>query len=94
MSYADVSQAVAVREAKRNNLRYRPHALRALGGISQARDDVDFMPDALGIVSGAVDHVLDSAGDEMDIDAGSGHNRSGYGSAGALCLYPISSMID
>lgn len=70
---------IAVREAKRNNPSYRRHALRALGGISQARDDLDFMPDALSIVRGVVDHVLDAKGDEMDIDSGNGHIKSGYG---------------
>lgn len=51
---------------------YRPHALRALGEISQARDDVDFMPDALNIVNRVLDEVLESDGDPMDIDGGSG----------------------
>lgn len=66
-----------IREAKRNNATYRPHALKVLGGISQARNHLDLMPDALNIVSGVVNDLLDGDADEMDIDSGSGH-KSGY----------------
>lgn len=45
------------------------------------------MPDAIGIVSGAVDSLLDEKRDEMDIDAGIGHNKSGYGSKSVLPLF-------
>lgn len=69
-------KAIAIREAKRNNATYRPHALTAFGDISQLRDDCDFMPDSLTIVRGVLDEVLESDGDRMDIDAGSGY-RSG-----------------
>ena len=68
-------KAIAIREAKRNNATYRPHGLTALGGIAQARNDLDFMPDALSIVSGVLEEVLgdEDEGDKMDIDSGSGH---------------------
>lgn len=68
-------KAIATREAKRNNATYRPHGLTALGGIAQARNDLDFMPDALSIVSGVLEEVLgdEDEGDKMDIDSGNGH---------------------
>lgn len=65
-------KAIAIREAKRNNPTYRPHALTALGEISQARDDLDFTPEALSIVSQVLDDVLEPDGDRMDIDSGNG----------------------
>lgn len=72
----NIVKAIAIREAKRNNATYRPHALTALGEISQLRDDCDFMPDSLAIVRGVLDEILESDGDRMDIDTGSGY-RSG-----------------
>lgn len=91
----DLFQAIAVREAKRNNSKYRPHALSAFGGIAQARSDLDLMPDALSIVSGVLDTVLEDAENEMDIDSGSGHNRSGYGLIlSYICPYPFQLQTD
>lgn len=78
-------KAIAIREAKRNNATYRPHALTALGEISQLRDDCDFMPDSLAIVRGVLDEILESDGDRMDIDTGSGY-RSGPSDTLAACV--------
>lgn len=68
-------KTITIREAKRNNATYRPHGLTALGGIAQARNDIDFMPDALNIVSGVLEEILgeEDDNDKMDIDSGSGH---------------------
>lgn len=46
----------------------------ALGGVARARNDVDFMPDALNIVSRVLDEVTEADADSMDIDSGSGQN--------------------
>ncbi|RJE26584.1 Proteasome component Ecm29 [Aspergillus sclerotialis] len=70
-------KVIAIREAKRNNPKYRPHALSALGEISKARDDLNFMPDTLSIVSGVLDSLLVDRRDEMDIDSDIGHNKPG-----------------
>lgn len=59
-----------MREAKRTNAAYRPHALRALGQISQARE-VNLMPHALAIIGPVIDEVLEDQekdGDKMDVD--------------------------
>lgn len=64
-------QNITIREAKRNNPAYRPHGLTALGGVAQARKDLNLTADAISIVSSVLDD-LDDAGDPMDIDSGSG----------------------
>ncbi|KAF4163307.1 hypothetical protein CNMCM6936_000934 [Aspergillus lentulus] len=70
---SDSMKVIAIREAKRNNPTYRPHGLVALGGVARARTDVDFMPDALNIVSQVLDET-DADADSMDIDSGSGRS--------------------
>ncbi|KAA8652260.1 hypothetical protein EYZ11_004591 [Aspergillus tanneri] len=67
----DAMKAIAIREAKRKNPLYRPHALVALGGVSQARKDLNLMPDTVGIISQVMDELEDEE-DSMDIDSGSG----------------------
>ncbi|KAK1143793.1 proteasome component M29 [Aspergillus melleus] len=67
----DAMKAIAVREAKRKNPTYRPYALVALGGVAQARKDLDLMPEAISIVSQVVGELEDEE-DAMDIDSGNG----------------------
>ncbi|KAE8147028.1 proteasome stabiliser-domain-containing protein [Aspergillus avenaceus] len=64
-------KAITIREAKRQNPTYRPHGISALGGVAQARRDLDTMPDAIGIVSQVLSE-LEGDVDSMDIDSGSG----------------------
>ncbi|KAI9923627.1 hypothetical protein ASPWEDRAFT_38385 [Aspergillus wentii DTO 134E9] len=81
----DLMKVIAIREAKRNNAAYRPFALTGLGGIAQARKDLDLMPDALSIVTRVLAEVLEDDGDRMDIDSGSGH-KSGLDDTLAACI--------
>ncbi|KAI9373321.1 proteasome stabiliser-domain-containing protein [Aspergillus egyptiacus] len=67
----ELMKSITIREAKRNNPAYRPHGLTALGGVAQARKDLDLTPEAISIISKVLDD-LDDAGDPMDIDGGSG----------------------
>ncbi|KAL2828660.1 proteasome stabiliser-domain-containing protein [Aspergillus cavernicola] len=67
----ELMKTITIREAKRNNPAYRPHGLTALGGVAQARKDLDLTPEAISIVSKLLDD-LDDAGDPMDIDSDSG----------------------
>ncbi|KAL4896414.1 proteasome component [Aspergillus ambiguus] len=69
---SNTMKVIAIREAKRTNQAYRPHGITALGGVAQARKDLNLMPDASGIVS----RVLEDIGDDdlMDVDSGSGRN--------------------
>lgn len=63
---------------------YRPHGLRALGQICQARR-VDFMPDALKIVPPLIEEICkeEEDGDSMEID---GWNAGDTLAACAQCL--------
>ncbi|KAE8337717.1 hypothetical protein BDV24DRAFT_154126 [Aspergillus arachidicola] len=70
----DTMKAIAIREAKRINPTYRPHAITAFGGIAQARQDLNLMPDAVDIVSRVLSE-FDEGEDSMDIDSGSGHKN-------------------
>ncbi|KAL4783488.1 proteasome stabiliser-domain-containing protein [Aspergillus varians] len=67
----DLMKTITIREAKRNNPAYRPHGLNALGGVAQARKDLDLTAEAISIVSKVLDDI-DDAGDPMDIDSDSG----------------------
>ncbi|KAL4808560.1 proteasome stabiliser-domain-containing protein [Aspergillus unguis] len=68
----ELMKTITIREAKRNNPTYRPHGLTALGGVAQARKDLDLTAEAISIVSKVLDDIDDDAGDPMDIDFGSG----------------------
>ncbi|KAL4930607.1 proteasome stabiliser-domain-containing protein [Aspergillus undulatus] len=67
----ELMKTITIREAKRNNPAYRPHGLTALGGVAQARKDLNLTAEAISIVSKVLDGI-DDAGDPMDIDSGSG----------------------
>ncbi|RDW57423.1 ECM29 family proteasome component [Aspergillus mulundensis] len=67
----ELMKTITIREAKRNNPAYRPHGLTALGGVAQARKDLDLTVDAISIVSKVLDD-MDDAGDPMDVDSGRG----------------------
>ncbi|KAK2806916.1 proteasome component M29 [Onygenales sp. PD_10] len=66
----DQIKTIVIREAKRNNAVYRPHALKSLGEFAKDRDDLDLMPDAMKIVSQVVEDVIDDDKDKMDVDSG------------------------
>jgi proteasome component ECM29 len=57
---------IAVREAKRQNVVYRPHALKALAQVAEARRDIDLSDTVLEIVTPLIDDELQ--GDPMDVD--------------------------
>ncbi|KAJ5172303.1 hypothetical protein N7492_004896 [Penicillium capsulatum] len=76
-------KTIAVREAKRANAAYRPHGLRALGEISQARP-IDLMPEALQIVPPVIEELVDE--DAMEVDSGHGPDSADTLAASAQCL--------
>jgi proteasome component ECM29 len=60
---------IILREAKRNNVAYRPHALNALADFAEIRrPELDLLPDAIKIVEPIVDDLIDSDNVKMDID--------------------------
>ena len=58
---------VALREAKRNNNEYRPHAFRCLWRFAEQRDDLDMLQDIADIVMPYLDELDDE--DKMEVDS-------------------------
>ncbi|KAI5858273.1 proteasome component [Durotheca rogersii] len=50
-AFAAQTKKIAIREAKRNNDEYRPHAFQALAKFAAARDDLDMYAEAVSLVS-------------------------------------------
>ena len=60
---------MVIREAKRSNLIYRPHAFRSLGEFAKMRDDLDMIPVAVEVVSKVVDELTSGSVQKMEIDS-------------------------
>lgn len=60
---------VAIREAKRNNDEYRPHAFTALWKFAEARDDLDLFEDIVTIIEPHLDALKEEDSDKMDVDS-------------------------
>ncbi|KAK2014510.1 proteasome component ECM29 [Colletotrichum eremochloae] len=58
---------IALREAKRNNEDYRPHAYKALWQFAEQREDLDLLEDIATVVGGPLDDFVDE--DRMDVDS-------------------------
>ncbi|KAK2022425.1 proteasome component ECM29 [Colletotrichum zoysiae] len=58
---------IALREAKRNNEDYRPHAYKALWQFAEQREDLDLLDDIASVVGGPLDDFVDE--DRMDVDS-------------------------
>lgn len=58
--FAGQTKKIALREAKRNNDEYRPHAFEALAGYAAARHDQDMYAEAVEVVSGYLTSNLES----------------------------------
>jgi proteasome component ECM29 len=65
-------EKVAIREAKRQNKAYRPHALEALGKICLARTDLELSSPVVEIVENVLEETLgtEAEGEKMDVDGG------------------------
>jgi len=63
-SIAAQMKKIAVREAKRNNEVYRPHAFNSLGEYSEARTDIDMFEEVCGIILPILDDLCSE--DKMD----------------------------
>lgn len=57
---------IAVREAKRQNVAYKPHAVKALAQVAAARRDIDMSETVLGVIAPLIDE--ETQGDPMDVD--------------------------
>lgn len=58
---------IAIREAKRNNATYRPHAFTSLGQYAAARTDIDMFDDVFAVIGSHLQELTDE--DKMDITA-------------------------
>lgn len=58
---------IAIREAKRNNDNYRPHAFEALWKFTKVRDDLDMLSEIIDVVLPYLDELKDE--DKMDVDS-------------------------
>lgn len=58
---------IAIREAKRNNEDYRPHAFRCLWQFAKARDDLDMLQEISDVVTPHLDELKDN--DKMEVDS-------------------------
>jgi proteasome component ECM29 len=68
---AEQLRKVALREARRNNDAYRPHAFRCLWRVAKERDDLDLLGDIAEIVTPFL-AVKADGDDKMDVDRPAG----------------------
>lgn len=59
---------IALREAKRNNLDYCPHALQALAATARLHNDLDMSKEVVPYLEDLANKTLDKTSDAMDID--------------------------
>ncbi|KAK3335839.1 proteasome stabiliser-domain-containing protein [Cercophora scortea] len=64
--FGEQLKKIAIREAKRNNDDYRPHAFRCLWRFAAARDDLEMLPEIAKIVTPHLDMTEDE--DAMEVD--------------------------
>lgn len=64
--FADQLKKIAIREAKRNNDEYRPHAFKCLWRFAAAREDLHMLEDIYSIVGPYLDEAKDE--EAMDVD--------------------------
>lgn len=64
---ASQMKKIAIREAKRNNDDYRPHAFTVFWQFAKARPDLDMLSEITGVVSQYLDDLKDE--DKMDVDS-------------------------
>lgn len=83
-------RSIAIREAKRKNDSYRPHALKALGEFARIWSEVDMSGEVIPFLVEIVDTALDA--DAMEIDPKSANNtHSRYVVLGVLHMTDESS---
>ena len=66
--YEQESRKIALREARRTNAQYRPHAITALADFVKVRSDLDFASEVLPLLSNVVDEIIADDADKMDLD--------------------------
>ncbi|KIW17715.1 hypothetical protein PV08_04910 [Exophiala spinifera] len=69
-SVSQQMRKIAVREAKRTNVSYRPHAIESLGEFALVRKDLDLSQDIVPYLADILDELTDK--DAMEVDETSG----------------------
>lgn len=85
-SIAAQMKKIAIREAKRNNEAYRPHAFTSLGEYAEARTDVDMFDEVFKIIAPMLEEATNE--DKMDTD----DDKSGDKSEETLVTNGISAV--
>ena len=66
-------EQITLRESKRQNLKYRPHAIKCLGLITAARPDLELFDPMCDVISAVFQEIVDAEhDDDMDVDNGDG----------------------
>ncbi|KAL1837813.1 hypothetical protein VTJ49DRAFT_3378 [Mycothermus thermophilus] len=76
---APLLKKIVLREAKRNNDAYRPHALACLWKVAAAREDWDMLEEIAEVAGPYVNILAEEEGDKMDVDQPASRSRSGGG---------------
>ena len=62
-----------MREAKRQNVTYRPHAIKCLGLVVSSREDLGLFDAMCDVIKPVFTDIVDTASDDsMDVDNGVG----------------------
>lgn len=82
-------KTIAVREAKRTNVKYRPAAITALGDFARICNDIDLLSDIIGIAQNILDEILEDSDDKMEIDGETSLNMKLRGETAVAILHAI-----
>lgn len=62
-----------MREAKRQNVTYRPHAIKCLGLVVSSREDLGLFDTMCDLIGSVFINIVDTENDDnMDVDNGAG----------------------
>jgi len=88
-SIAALMKKIAIREAKRNNDSYRPHAFTSLGEFGEARTDIDIFEDVYDIVAPTLEDFAseDKMDTTDDTKSGGKSNEASTITAGVSALF-------
>ncbi|KAK2738268.1 proteasome component M29 [Myotisia sp. PD_48] len=66
-------KTIAIREAKRNNVDYRPHGLREFGRFNRHQEGLDMMSKVVEVTAPIIEELVDESKDKMEIDSKDNH---------------------
>ncbi|KAG9230448.1 proteasome stabiliser-domain-containing protein [Amylocarpus encephaloides] len=78
---------ISVREAKRNNELYRPHAFECLGKFAELRTDIDMFDEVFGMISPLLEESTNEDKMDTDDDAKTGKLEEAFVTNGLSALF-------